>query len=217
MSRKGLNCTLSYTRGSSRNTYDVRVTSLTHGTMQVAEESHARTHRAFYPHKAAPQQFAIVVKLKGWNERRDFMNWMGSYGEFVLDPDLSSSTFPAMTVSVPSRQFLTQGVPLQGYAWGDHTGSMVFDHTLVFEAVVDPGQTSNPKTSTVDNKWSAFAQDDAIQYFYPFGTQLSGQDSPSGNYDKVIYPGDPANFTDTWSQGSVNGSGSNLGDLLEHN
>lgn len=199
MGRKGLNCTLSYVRGNAKNTYDVRVKTLTHGTMQIAEESHARTHRAFYPHHAAPQQFAILIQLIGYTERRDFMNWMGSYGEYALDPDLSADTFPAMTVSLPSRSFLTQGVPLTGYEWGDHVGSMVFEHQLIFEAAVDPGQTGNPPTSTVDNKWQAFANDEAIQYFYPFGTQLSGNESPSGNYDKITYPGDPGSFNDDWS------------------
>jgi hypothetical protein len=209
--RQGLNCKLSYVRGGTSNTYQVRGKTLTHGTMQIAEESHARTHRAFYPHRAAPQQFSVLVQLKGWSERRDFMNWLGSYGEYIMDPDIGASTFPAMTVSLPARQFLTQGVPLQGYAWGDHTGSMIFEHMLVFEAAVDPGQTGMPKTSTVINKWSAFAADNAIQYFYPFGTQLSGQDSPSGNYAKIVYPGDPGSFNDNWSNGSNNGSGSNLG------
>jgi hypothetical protein len=201
MARQGLNCTLSYSRGKTSNSYKVRARTLTHGTQQIAEESHARTHRAFYPHRSAPQQFAITVMLKGWSERRDFMNWLGSYGEYVVDPDLRTGDFPAMTVSLPSRQFLSQGVPLQGYEWGDHVGSMIFEHVIVFESAVDPGQTKQPDTSTVDNKWAAFAADNAIQYFYPFGTQLSGQDAPTGDYDKIIYPGDPSNFNDTWNQG----------------
>jgi hypothetical protein len=90
-------------------------------------------------------------------------------------------------------------VLLEGYGWGDHIGSMVFEHQLVFEASVDPGQTQQPKTSVVDNKWSAFTQDEAIQYFYPFGTQLSGDKAPGGNYDKIVYPGDPGGFNDDWN------------------
>jgi hypothetical protein len=209
MARLGLNCTLSYTRGTTSNSYKVRVRTLTHGTQQIAEESHARTHRAFYPHRSAPQQFAITVMLKGWNERRDFMNWLGSYGSYVVDPDLRTGDFPAMTVSLPSREFLGQGVPLQGYEWGDHVGSMLFEHQLVFESAVDPGQTKQPDTSTVDNKWSAFVSDNAIQYFYPFGTQLSGQDAPTGDYDKIIYPGDPSSFNDDWTGGNEPGHTNN--------
>lgn len=199
MARLGLNCTLRYARGDANHTYQVRVNSLTHGTQMVAEESHARTHRAYYPHRAAPQRFGIVVILKGWSERRDFMNWLGSYGEYVLDPDLAASVFPAMTVTVPAREFIGVGVPLEGYGWGDHTGSMIYQHNLVFESSIDPGQKSQPTTSFVDNKWSAFAQDEAIKYFYPFGTQLSGQDAPSDNYDRIVYPGDPGSFNDAWN------------------
>jgi hypothetical protein len=198
--RQGLNCTLSYSRGSTNNTYKVRATVVTHGTQQIAEESHARTHRAFYPHRSAPQRFAVTVQAKGWSERRDLMNWLGSYGEYMVDPDLSASVYPAMTVLIPSREFTGIGVLLEGYGWGDHIGSMVFEHNLVFESSVDPGQTKQPNTSTVDNKWEAFTQDQAIQYFYPFGTQLSGNDAPGGNYDKIVYPGDPGSFNDTWNE-----------------
>jgi hypothetical protein len=199
MARQGLNCTLSYSRAGSRRTYQVRVRSLTHGTQMVASESHARTQRAYYPHRAAPQRFGILVILKGWSERRDFMNWLGSYGEYVVDPDLSANVFPAMTVTVPSREFTGIGVPLEGYEWGDHVGSMLFEHQLVFESSVDPGQKTQPQTSRVDNKWSAFSRDEAIEYFYPFGTQLSGQDAPLGNYDKIVYPGDPGGFNNSWT------------------
>jgi hypothetical protein len=203
--RKGLNCTLSYARGSGNNTYKVRVKGFTHGTMMVFEESHARTHRAYYPHRSAPERFGITVVLKGQKERTDFMNWLGSYGEYVVDPDISGLDFPAMTVTIPDREFTGVGVPLQGYEWGDHVGSMIFEHNLVFEASVDPGQTDQPKTSSVDNKWSAFASDEAIQFFYPFGTQLSGDAAPAGNYDKIVYPGDPASFNDDWTGGNEPG------------
>jgi len=199
MVRRGLNCTLSYTRGGARRTYQVWVKSLTHGTQMVATESHARTQRAYYPHRAAPQRFGITVTLRGWSERRDFMNWLGSYGEYAIDPDLSASTFPAMTVTVPSREFVGIGVPLEGYGWGDHIGSMVYEHQVIFESSVDPGQKAQPNTSRVDNKWSAFSKDEAIEYFYPFGTQLSGQAAPIGNYDKIAYPGNPGSFNDQWN------------------
>jgi hypothetical protein len=209
--RKGLNCTLSYARGSSNNTYKVRVTGFTHGTMMVSEESHARSHRAYYPHRSAPERFGITVILRGQTERRDFMNWLGSYGEYVVDPDRSGIDFPAMTVTIPTREFTGVGVPLQGYEWGDHVGAMTFQHQLVFESSVDPGQTDQPKTSSVDNKWVAFAQDEAIQYFYPFGTQLSGDTAPAGNYDKIVYPGDPASFNDTWNGDPPPASGNQPG------
>lgn len=195
MARQGLNATLSYIRGTAKHTYQVRVKSVTFGTMMVADESHARTHRAYYPHRTAPERFQIVVMLKGWGERRDFVNWMSYYGEYVLDPDLRQGDFPSMTVSVPSRDFSNQGVPLEGgYIWGERVGNMYFELPIVFETAIDVGQKTKPKTSYVDNKWLAFSKDKAIEFFYPIGTQLAGDQEPVGGYDKIVYPGDPGQY-----------------------
>lgn len=199
MARQGLNCKLSYLRGTLTQTYDVRCNTITHGNQMVAQESQGRTHRAFYPHRVAPQRFAIAIQLVGWEERRSFSNWMASYGEYAIDPDLGASVFPSMTVRVSNRGFLSKGVPLEGYEWGDHVGSLVFSPTIVFEPAISPGQTGEPITSAVDNKWSSFAKDPAIQYFYPIGTQLSGDQAP-GTYDHIVYPGDPGQFNDNWGQ-----------------
>jgi hypothetical protein len=97
-----------------------------------------------------------------------------------------------MTVSIPSREFRQHGVPLAGYEWGAHTGQMMFTPTVVFEAAVSPGQKNRPQVSTVINKWSAFTSDKAIQYFYPFGAQLAG--NQLGDYSRIQYPGDPSQF-----------------------
>jgi hypothetical protein len=199
VTRFGLNCTLSYLRGSSTYVYQVRCNGVTHGVAMVSDESQARSHRAFYPHRVAPQRFAITVQLVGWDERRSFTNWMASYASYAIDPDLAATSFPSMTVNAPSRSFLSKGVPLEGYEWGDHIGSLVFQPTIVFEPAISPGQTAAPDTSAVDNKWSSFAKDPAIQYFYPIGTQLGGDSAP-GVYDHIVYPGDPSQFNDEWGQ-----------------
>lgn len=195
MPRQGLNGTLSFRRGSSTQAYRVRVGSIVHGSQMVYSESQARLRRAFYPHRVTTQQFSIVVLLKGWNERRSFTNWMTSYLAYALDPDLSASEYPTMLVTVPSYEFSQRGVPLSGYEWGDHVGSMVFNPTVTFEAAYEPWDKAKPAVTRVENEWRAFVGDKAIQFFYPFGTQLKGDEEPK-NYDKVVYPGDPSQFND---------------------
>jgi len=193
MARQGLNCTLSYLDGSGVNhVYKIRAGNISFGVQMISAESAARTQRAYYPHKTAMQQFTIQALLKNWDERTDFVNWLSSYSEYTLDPDTTQQYFPWMQVSIPLRNFTQFGVPLEGYEWGAHTGMMMFETNLVFEAAKSPGQQNYPQVSSVINQWSAFSADTAIQYFYPFGTQLAS--NQQGSYAQIAYPGDPTQF-----------------------
>ena len=193
MPRQGLNATLAYNRAGTLRTYRVRAGMLAHGVQMISAESVARTQRAYYPHRTAMQQFTVEVLLKDWAERTHFTRWLATYAEYAIDPNIIEAEFPWMTVSVPLREFLYHGVPLQGYEWGAHTGQMMFTPQIVFEAATSPGQKNRPNVSTVINKWAAFSQDKAIKFFYPIGAQLAGDQAPV-TYAKIVYPGDPASF-----------------------
>jgi hypothetical protein len=198
MARMGLNCTLSYTDPSGMiRKYQIRAGNISFGVQMISSESAARTQRAYYPHKTAMQQFTVQALLKNWDERTSFVNWLSSYSEFSLDPDTVQPAFPWMKVEIPLRGFTQYGVPLEGYEWGAHTGMMMFTPDIVFESVKSPGQQNYPQVSSVINKWSAFSADTAIQYFYPFGVQLSG--NQQGSYAQIQYPGDPTQFTNPTS------------------
>lgn len=194
MARKGLNCTLSYKDGKTTHTYQVRAGDLGFGVQMVAAEDQARMIRAYYPHKTANQQFSVQVLLKNWAERNDFTNWLTTYALWALDPDVSRSVFPLLSVQVPARSFYQRGVPLTGFEWGAHTGQMMFTPTFVFETGYSPGQQGGGvNVSTVINKWSAFGSDPAIKYFYPFGTQLQASQVPvTSNGSVTPPPGQPA-------------------------
>jgi hypothetical protein len=194
MARQGLNCVLSYLRNGTKRQYRIRVGTLSHGVVMVYTEDAARTNRAFYPHRTAMDQFSIIVLLKNWDERYDFTKWLANYAQYAINPDIATDTYPWMTVSIPSREFSQPGMPLQGYEWGAHTGQMMFQPQIVFEATTSPGQKGRPDTSSVINKWSAFSQDPAIKYFYPFGTQLSGLQGPVTQTGVISYPGAPSTF-----------------------
>jgi hypothetical protein len=189
VARRGLNCTLSYPDASgTTQTYQIRAGAVSHGIQMIYTESEARTARAFYPHRSAMEQFSVVALLKNWAERTSLVNWLSTYANYAINPDVIQSAFPWMTVAIPSREFSQIGVPLTGYEWGAHTGMMMFTPQLLFEAASSPGASGQPDVSTVINQWSADASDPAIQYFYPFGTQLSGTQQP---ITSVAYNGSP--------------------------
>jgi hypothetical protein len=198
MARAGLNCTLSYpdAKGTTR-TYRIRAGAVGHGIQMIFTESAARTARAFYPHRTAMEQFSVVALLKDWNERTDFVNWLSGYANYAIDPNIIQSAFPWMRVSIPSRDFTQWGVPLSGYEWGAHTGMMMFTPQILFEAAQSPGGGPGlPQLSDIINKWSAFASDPSIKYFYPFGTQLSGSQPGTDliTSANVNYNGSPAAY-----------------------
>jgi hypothetical protein len=207
--RQGLNTTLSYTRGTALRQYKVRCNAVSHGVQMVSDESQSRMRRAYYPHRVSSMQFSLSIVLVGYDERKSFTNWMSDYATYTLDPDTPTGSFPSMGVFLPDYSFYERGVPLSGYEWGDHVGSMVFNPTVTFETTYEQWNTGQPPASKVEDTWSAFSQDKAIQYFYPFGQQLAGDQAPA-NYDKVQYPGDPSQFNNNYYGGGQDPAGQPL-------
>ena len=186
--RKGLNCTFSYVRSGVTRTYSVRAGDLSYGVQMVAAEDSGRIIRSYYPHKTASQQFSVQVLLRDWDERTDFTSWLAGYAQWAIDPSVARTVFPFINVRVPGRGFYRTGIPLTGFEWGAHTGMMAFSPVIVFETGLSPGQQGTDITvSSVLNRWAAFASDPAIQYFYPFGTQLSS-DQVGVDYAQVLPP-----------------------------
>jgi hypothetical protein len=174
--RRGLNARLSYSKGGKGplRVFRARVDVITHGTKMIGDESQARTKRAYYPHRSAEDQFTINVICKGYEERKSLTDYLDRYASFVLDPDLAVGDFPPMIVSVPSRNFVRTGVPITGYDYGDHVGSMVFNHSITFESV--PSQLG---VNDVSRPVYVEANKDInTEFFYPFTRQLSGNQTP---------------------------------------
>jgi hypothetical protein len=186
MARQGLNGILTYTNGTTAFIYQVRIGDIGYGVDMIFAEDQGRTQRSFYPHRTANQQFSVQVLLKSWDERNDLMTWMTSYAQYALDPTAVRTVFPFMQVTCQVRNFNQQGMPLTGYEWGAHAGMMAFSPVFAFEAAQSPGQASSTVlTSSVTNTKNAYASDPAVQYFYPFSTQLDASQVPQ-DYGQVI-------------------------------
>lgn len=180
--RKGLNCTLSYSKGGTTRTMRVRVDVVSHGIEMVADESTGRNQRAYYPHRLTPSRFSLRVLLVGYAERRAFADWMLGYADYVMDPGLPGGTkFPDVRVLIPARNFDREGVPLSGFERGDNVGAIYWDPTITFETTREPQDTEEWATSKFVN-----AADPDLKYFWPDGTQLGGNAVPSGSYTTIV-------------------------------
>lgn len=177
--RPGLNGTLSYPdSGGTVHGFQIRAESVTHGLKAVFDESSGRNRRAMYPHRMSDAQFALGLVLVGQPERQAFTQFLGSFAATLLDP--GATTVPVMTVNVPVRNFSRRGIPLTGFEWGAKVGQTVFHPQVIFETSWNPVDgPSGPIASGVPS--ASAVGDPAVQYFYPFGTQLSGDQVPGGS------------------------------------
>jgi hypothetical protein len=193
--RQGLNCTLTFSRNGNTYGYRLRALGVSHGFSMLAEESQARTRKAYYPHRLAPNPFGLLVATKGAAEYNHLNSWLATYAAWILDPGLTTTADIFMAVSVPSRNFTRKGIVTQGIEFGDHVGSMLFQQMLMFVSLQDPADPDAYSPSKFTLNVSADVAKD-VQYFYPSGTQLSGEDTPpSGSYTTVQYASDTSPVT----------------------
>jgi hypothetical protein len=157
---KQTNCTLSYAKSGVNYTLKLWAYGIGHGFSVIATESAARKYRAFYPHQRAVDPFVITFQLKGYPHLRVLTKYLLSYMNAVTD-----SGSVAMTVNIPARNFLRQGVPTGGMVDQDQTASNLFSPQITFDSISDPLDTSVPQVSGIS--LGSSANDDAAKFFYP--------------------------------------------------
>lgn len=172
------NATLSYS-SKGTNLARVRVPKLSFTYSQNSQESHARQHRAYYPHRRSQGNFSLTFACNGWREFNRLTAWFREYADIVLNLD-AAAVPPPMTVAVPSRNFLRLGIPTTGLQYGDHIGSLVFNPTIDFLSVSDPSDSSTAilKISQVSGQSDERNKAAKPSFFYP--TQI-------GKLEKYLY------------------------------
>lgn len=196
----GVNLTLAYVLNGRTLAYRLRCSAISHGVQMIGDESAARTHRAFYPHRPTPARFALTVDLLGrkrtlgdgrpgplgseHTEYERFNVWMANYMRLMLAEDefAPTTTFPEMIVTCPVRNFYRWGIPLGPIEFGDHVGSMLWRQTITFETTREPNDKPVGRSRFDAN---GTQKDYNAKHFYPTGGQLSGDQAPS-MYDPVI-------------------------------
>lgn len=154
------NCTLSFAKSGVKYSVKVWAYGVSHGFSVIATESAARKHRAFYPHQRAVDPFSVTFLTKGYPQLKTLMDYLRKFMQAVVD-----TGSVAMTVSIPARNFLRQGVPTGGMFDMDQTGSALFSPTVVFDSITDPLDTTAPMVSGV--VLGSTSANDAAKFFYP--------------------------------------------------
>lgn len=176
------NCTLSYARAGTPYSMKLRCRGVQHGFSVIATESAGRRYRAFYPHQRAVDPFAITLELAGYTQYKTVMDWLVGYMNSVVQ-----AGSVAMTVNVPARSFLRQGVPTGGVLDMDQTGSNLFLPQVVFESVTDPLDTSTPAVASVN--LGSTPADDAAKFFYPVSASVNDPNATANSfYDSAPAP-----------------------------
>lgn len=194
-----VNCFFSWGRGNAAQVLRTRCRALAHGFDVIAQESHARQTRAFYPHQVAESNFAVTLELRGYSEFRLVMDYMRRYIESFM-----VAANNAMYVSIPVRGFVRLGVPVGGVADGDHVGSNVFLPTLVFESLYDPADPELVSKTSNTSQYSQFDRstaegDPAAKFFYPASASTN---DPNASGDLL------------YASPNIGSIGSGLADLL---
>lgn len=158
-----------------------------HGFDVIAEESHARQTRAFYPRQVAERPFAVTLDLKGYAAYKIAMDYFRKYSESFM-----VAANNAMYVIVPSRNFVRLGVPVSGVSDGDRVGSAEFLSSIVFESVYDPADPDLVSKNSNTSRYSRFdpstsAADRPAEFFYPAAASTNDPNA-SGDllYDSEI-------------------------------
>lgn len=160
----GNNVSLSFTgTGTGFNSVRARITKLEFDWSVVATESHARIHRAMYPHQRALGMFSLTFALKGYREYKGLMDYFRSYIQQFVGAQKRS-----MYVSCPVRNFNRWGVPVTGIADGDHVGQTLFTPTIVFQSINDPLEQYFIYGYSPSNYSFGGATGDQAKFFFPF-------------------------------------------------
>jgi hypothetical protein len=183
-----VNCFFSWGKSGASKVFQTRCRGIAHGFDVIAEESHARQTRAFYPRQVADQGFVVTLELRGYQELQEVMRYLREYVQSFMNV-----TKNAMYVVIPARSFTRLGVPVGGIVDGDHVGSNVFLSSIRFESVYDPADPELVSKSHNTSQYSRFdastsGADPAAKFFYPAAVSTN---DPNASGDLLYGSDDP--------------------------
>lgn len=172
------NLTLAYA-ADAVNVINAKCTKFGYSFEVVATESHAREHRAMYPHQRSLGRFFAEVKFMNYGEYRTFMNFLRAYAKNWLHPPANKPYLASGINVILSRgayQEVRIGVPVGGITDGDHVGNIGYTSRITFQTISDPLDPTmfignDPAVSQPvmgDDYTEADAADDTTRFFYPF-------------------------------------------------
>ena len=181
----GHNCLMVVRKYGSRA---ARVTDVAYGLNIGSTEDEAATTRAYYPINQYIPAFDLTYVFTSKAERDAFSRWLQTYmGRVATNQNIGGYVY----VQVPARNIAFNGVPLGPLVYGESVPTdLTYAVTVRYVGVTNPisgvgksslagvSQFQLPRKDTKD-----------APYFYPAGTQKSGQESLEGTlYDPTPPP-----------------------------
>lgn len=148
----------------------VTVTTIDYGVgLQTSPVAHSRRGRNFFTIRRKSGSFEIGIVFTSHAEYESMMNWLK---EYLFRTTIRESDVYPVRVIVPSRGFDMSGTLNGGLTYGDRVGQFTYKVTLSF------GTGRDRLALNTGNNISEFnlpsAEDPALPYLYPAGSQLSG-------------------------------------------
>ena len=162
------NCTISIANfGAVR----VKAMRATHGMSVVAYNGggQSRHGEAFYPSKRTSGSFELVLKFSSYEGYERVGVWLQRYMIWAGNPKALATP---VRVQIPSRDFDKIGALEKGPSFGDQVAATSYEMNLGFVGARDPMAMGGTYVSRFQRPK---VKDPAAEYFYPAGTQLSGQ------------------------------------------
>ncbi len=106
------------------------VTHVAYGVASSADQAESANDRTMYFKNVFTDDFYVSFVFNSWEAYQDGANWFSLYMALAADPD--NTSIAPMTVYVPSRNFIGQGIPETGVSFGDHVPAITYPMTISF-------------------------------------------------------------------------------------
>jgi len=173
----------------------VRIMSIGHGMSIVSSGSKSRRGRTVYITRRTSGSFGVNFLCASSQEYDIFGAWIRGYGERLAR---SAPTVGPVRVMCPSRNFDKVAIP-KGVTFGDTSLSHIYPISIQFLGSRDPVPLTSDFTSTF--VLPNHSDDPSLPYYYPGGTQLSGDEKGIDS----LFDVPPADLSDTLNRGAGSG------------
>ena len=156
------------------------VIHLSYGVSASYELAEAARDRTVYFHNVFTANFIATLQFDSWEAYQAASDWFSLFMAYSSDPDINNIS--PMTVIVPSKNFVGQGIPETGVSFGDHVPAITYPMTVNFVGALN---SFNP----TENSWTPPAKPGINNStFYPIDNSYAINPDDATLYDQPTPP-----------------------------
>lgn len=156
------------------------VIHVAYGVSSSFVEAESANDRSVYFHNVYTDNFVVSMQFDSWENYNAAANWFRLFMGRAADPDIPSIS--PMTVMVPSRNFIGQGIPETGVSFGDHVPAITYPMTVSFVGALN-------SIAPTENSWTPPAKPGVNNStFYPIDNSYAINPGDSALYDVPTPP-----------------------------